>query len=408
MRLPFRTAIFWLHLTAGVVAGSIVLIMSLTGVLLMYEQQITEWADRDLRPQPPAPGAVRLPVETLLAKAAASQPGARPSSVTVQAGPGAPAQVSFGRDRTLFVDPYSGEVLGEGSPKVRAAFHRITDWHRWLGAGDENRDMGRRITGACNLAFLFLVISGLYLWVPRKWIRAQVRNVAWFRRGLSSKARDFNWHNTIGLWIWLPLFLIVLSGVFLSYPWATDLLLRLTGEEVASRREGSGPGGPGRAEGGPRGREGGRDGGGRDEIPLDGLDELWAQAEGKVADWQSISLRLPSAPDAPVTFTILRGGRGRPDLRAQLTLDRASGEEKTWQTYASQGFGRRVRTWMRWLHTGEAGGWIGQTIAGIASAGAAVLVWTGLALSWRRFYSRKKTTAERPVNAPADLTEGAL
>lgn len=404
MKLPFRTAIFWLHLATGIVAGSIVLIMSVTGVLLMYERQIVEWADRDLRPRPPAPGAERLPVETLLASAAAHQPGAKPSSLTIQADPAAAVQVSLGRERTLFVDPYSGEVLGEGSPKVRAAFHLITDWHRWLGAADEQRDMGRRITGACNLAFLFLVISGLYLWFPRKWTRVQVRNIAWFRGGLSGKARDFNWHNTIGLWIWLPLFLVVLSGVFISYPWATDLLYRLTGEEVTPRREGSGPGGPG----GPgRGPEGGRDRG-REEIPLEGLDELWAQAEGKVADWQSISLRLPSDLEAPVTFTILRGGRGRPDLRAQLTLDRASGEEKTLQTYASQGFGRRVRAWMRWLHTGEAGGWIGQTIAGIASAGAAVLVWTGLALSWRRFFSRKKTTVERPLSAPTDLSEGAL
>ncbi len=399
MKLPLRTAIFWLHLATGVVAGSIVLIMSVTGVLLMYERQIVEWADRDLRPSPSAPGAGRLPVETLLANAAASQPGAKPSSITVQADPGAAAQVSLGREKTLFVDPYTGDVLGQGSPKVRAFMHVVTDWHRWLGAEDENRAMGRRITGACNLAFLVLVITGLYLWFPRKWTRVQVRNVAWFRRGLSGKARDFNWHNTIGLWIWLPLFIIVLSGVLISYPWATDLLYRMTGEEVTPRREGGGPGGPG----GPgRGES-------REVVPLDGLDALWTQAEGKVADWKSISLRLPADREAPVTFTILRGGRGRPDLRAQLTLDRASGEEKTWQTYASQGFGRRVRAWMRWLHTGEAGGWIGQTLAGIASAGAAVLVWTGLALSWRRFFVRKKTTtAERPLNAPTDLSEGAL
>jgi uncharacterized iron-regulated membrane protein len=144
---------------------------------------------------------------------------------------------------------------------------------------------------------------------------------------------------------------------------------------------------------------------------LDGLDELWVQAEQRVADWKSISLRLPSAPDAPVTFTILRGSRGRPDLRAQLTLDRASGEVVTWQPYASQSFGRKARAWMRWLHTGEAGSWPGQTLAGIASAGATVLVWTGFALSWRRFFVRKKTTVARALEAPADrseISEGAL
>ncbi len=44
--------------------------------------------------------------------------------------------------------------------------------------------------------------------------------------------------------------------------------------------------------------------------------------------------------------------------------------------------GRKTCTWGRWLHTGEAGGIVGQTIAGIASLAAFLLVWTGLALAW--------------------------
>lgn len=401
MRLPFRTLIFWLHLAAGLIAGSIVLIMSVTGVLLMYEQQMLEWAERDLRSVQPPSGAARLPVEHLLGEVLAARPGASPSSLTLQSDPAASAQVSLGREQMLYVDPYTGRVIGEGSKKVRGAFHAITDWHRWLGTEGEGRERGRAITGACNLAFLFLVVSGLYLWFPRKWTRRQVRNVTWFRSGLSGKARDFNWHNTIGFWLCVPLFFIVISAVVISYPWAGDLLLRLSGEEVQPRRsEGSG-----RGPGGDRER--------REPVELGGLDQLWLQAEQRVAGWKSISLRLPSSPEAPVTFTILRGGRGRPDLRAQLSLDRASGEVVTWQPYASQSAGRKARAWMRWLHTGEVGGLLGQTLAGLASAGAAVLVWTGAALAWRRFFPRKKEneSAERALSAPADpsnLSEGAL
>jgi uncharacterized iron-regulated membrane protein len=385
MRLPLRTVIFWCHLATGLVAGSIVALMSATGVLLMYEQQIVEWADRELRAVQPSSGAVRLSVERLLGEAVAAHPGARPSSLTLYSDPASAAVVSLGREQTLYVDPTTGRVLGEGSRKVRAAFHAITDWHRWLGADGAGRETARAITGVCNVAFLFLILSGFYLWVPRTWTRRQVRNVAWFRGGLSGKARDFNWHNTIGLWVFLPLFVIVLSAVSLSYP---------------GPRRPEGPGGPPRGgESRPENRE--------NAIDLGGLDALWVQAEQRVADWQSISLRLPSSPDAPVSFTILRGDRSRPDLRAQLTLDRATGDVVTWQPYASQSFGRKARAWMRWLHTGEAGGWLGQTIAGIASAGATVLVWTGAALSWRRFVSRKKSTVERTLNAPADFSEGS-
>ncbi|MBP6703938.1 MAG: PepSY domain-containing protein, partial [Vicinamibacteria bacterium] len=55
------------------------------------------------------------------------------------------------------------------------------------------------------------------------------------------------------------------------------------------------------------------------------------------------------------------------------------------ETYASQNAGRKLRSWARWVHTGEAFGVAGQTIAGLASAIAVILAWTGVALSWRRF-----------------------
>ena len=51
---------------------------------------------------------------------------------------------------------------------------------------------------------------------------------------------------------------------------------------------------------------------------------------------------------------------------------------------AGLAWGVVARLWMRFLHTGEALGAGGQLMAGIASLGAAMLVWTGLALALRR------------------------
>jgi uncharacterized iron-regulated membrane protein len=281
LTLPLRKAVFWVHLAVGVAAGIVILVMSATGVLLMYERQITEWADRGYRSTPPSPGAARLPrlpISTLVAKALEASSGATPSSITLQADPDAPAGVSLGRGRSVYINPYTGQVLGEGSQRVRVLFRKVTDWHRWLGAQDDQRDAARAVTGACNLAFLFLVLSGVYLWVPRIWTRRQLRNVLWFRRGLSSKARDFNWHNVLGSWAAIPLVLIVFSGVVISYPWAGNLVYRLAGEKPPERQ---GP--PGGAPGGSEGA-----------VSLDGLDQFWAVAERQVPEWRSITLRLPS------------------------------------------------------------------------------------------------------------------
>ena len=234
--MTFRKTLFWLHLIAGAIAGIVILIMSVTGVLLMYEKQMIAWADqRELTAAPSAPGAARLSIESLLAKVRETRQ-ATPASIVVTSDVTAPVSFAFGRESTVFVDPYSGTIVGEGSKGVREFFHVITDWHRWLAMEGAGRTTGRAITGACNLAFLVLVVSGIYLWLPRTWTRSSVRAVAWFRGGLPGKARDFNWHNVIGLWCFVPLLLIVASGAVISYPWASNLVYRLAGSEPPALR----------------------------------------------------------------------------------------------------------------------------------------------------------------------------
>jgi uncharacterized iron-regulated membrane protein len=108
-----------------------------------------------------------------------------------------------------------------------------------------------------------------------------------------------------------------------------------------------------------------------------------------VPGWTSIFLRLPARPGAPVTASIQeppRPGPG-PVPRSQLSLDPVTAEVVRWEPYASANAGRKLRVWFRYLHTGEAFGIGGQLVAGLASAGASVLVWTGLALAWRRFFA---------------------
>ncbi len=86
--------------------------------------------------------------------------------------------------------------------------------------------------------------------------------------------------------------------------------------------------------------------------------------------------------------------QGRPDLKSQLNVNLASGEVVTWETFSTHNLGKQLRFWARWVHTGEAGGFIGQTIAGLAALSAAVLVWTGISMSWQRFRRRKGVAAK--------------
>jgi uncharacterized iron-regulated membrane protein len=373
--MKLREIVFWMHLTAGLVVGAIVLVMSVTGVLLAFERQLTEWAERDLRVIPPASEAPRPSIDGLIASLRVADPNAMPSGLTLRSDPAAPAAISLGRERTLFLNPYTGAILGEGSKRARGFFRSVTSVHRWLGTPEENRSIGRGITGVCNLAFLFLVLSGFFLWWPRKGTKNAGRALVFPRKKLQGKARYFSWHNATGFWCAPILFFIVLSGVLMSYPWATNLLYRLTGSELPPVRAAVV-----RPAGSPKESS---------FIPRE-IDRLWTLAEQQVPDWKAITVRFESSSSTPLTFSIEQGQRGRPDLRSQLTLNPTTGEVVRWETFAGSSLGRQLRAWARFVHTGEAGGAPGQTLAALASAGAVLLVCTGFALAWRRFRERKR------------------
>ncbi|MGE3512350.1 MAG: PepSY-associated TM helix domain-containing protein [Vicinamibacterales bacterium] len=371
-----RKLFFWLHLSAGVIAGLIILVMSITGVVLTYERQIGEWSRRSLRSAPPGPDAARLPVETLLAHARRDFPDRAVTGLTLSARRDAPA-VLAAEPEPLYLDAYTGASLGSPEGEgVRAFLAATRSWHRWLAAEGDGRALGRAITGWSNLLFLFIVVSGMYLWIPRVWTHVQFRSVVWFRRRYgSSKARDFNWHNVIGIWSAIPLFIVVLGAVPISFPWASDAIYRLVGEAPPVR--GGRPAGP------PRQRREGRPPS-ETAASIEGLNGLWARAEASQSDWKTINLRFPRRDRDPLVFSIDRGNGGQPQLRSTLTLDRA-GAVVDQETFSDQTLGRQIRSVLRFAHTGEVLGVTGQTVAGLASAGAVVMVWTGLALSWRRW-----------------------
>ena len=159
--MKLRTVLFWLHLCAGVSAGVVILIMSVTGALLTFQQTILRTIERSQRwVAVPADGA-RVPIDTVLARVRAAIPGAEPATVTIESNPRLAMAVAIGPQGTAFVNQYTGEVLGTGSARARGFYRSVTSWHRYLAMSDAQRATARAITGAGNAAFLVLAVSGL-------------------------------------------------------------------------------------------------------------------------------------------------------------------------------------------------------------------------------------------------------
>ena len=324
MTQRLRKLLFWTHLTAGVVAGVVILVMSVTGTLLTFQQSVLRIIERDRSAswcrRPARRGWTPMRCWQRV-RAWAARRAADDADVRVRSG--GRAAVALGTQGMVFVNPYTGDVLGTGSARARAFYRSVTSWHRYLAVEGERRATARAITGACNAAFLVLAVTGLYLWWPRQWTWRHVAAVTIFRRGLRGKARDFNWHNMIGFWSAPVLIVLTATGMVISYAWASNLVYTLTGSPRPAAAAGRGGGAGGGATG--AANQGGRVDRGDEQretrtVPLA---TLVARAERELPTWRTMIIRLPARSGGPVSFSMSDREHWNSFARSTLTLDGA-------------------------------------------------------------------------------------
>jgi uncharacterized iron-regulated membrane protein len=134
------------------------------------------------------------------------------------------------------------------------------------------------------------------------------------------------------------------------------------------------------------------------------LDALFSVTARQVPHWRLMTMRLPQGGATQVTIMVEEATSLHPYPCSTLTLDAATAGIVKWEPFSSYNLGRTLRTWVRPVHTGEAGGFLGQFIAALASAGGVVLVYTGLALAWRRFWQFVRRHRRAPGTSPSQAS----
>lgn len=378
-----RQTLFWIHLACGVFAGLVIALMCFTGAALAFEKELVAWAERDVRRVEAPRGVAPLRIEDVAARVRERYPALANGNLAFPRDPSmawivAPA----GRGAagpTVYVNPYTGEIREAVGGRMRAFMRTMTAWHRWLGVEGEHRNIAKAVTGACNVAFLVLAVTGLYLWWPRSLNRRVLRAVGWLDFSLRGKPRDFNWHNALGIWSAPILIVLTLTAMPISYRWAGDALYRITGTPLPAA---GAPPVPAATPTVP--------------TPAPGAERLapTVLVERLIAahpDWVHLTFRLPGEfrSPAPVSFTVKERHSWPRTATTTVQIDPFTGTRVHAEAFSDLSAARQLRTWTRFLHTGEALGWAGQAVAGLASAAGVVLAYTGLALSWRRFFSRR-------------------
>jgi uncharacterized iron-regulated membrane protein len=362
----FRAVLFWVHLGLGLSVALPVFVMCVTGAVLAYKIQIETWIDLwGVKSIASSPGAQALTIESLIETIHKNQ-GMDPQSITIYRDPAKPVEVDFGTHGPLYLDAYSGRIIGGHSRKTHQFFEKVLAWHVVLGVSGPHSSQFRVLAGGANGAALLLVILGISLWVPRRWSWPHLRAVTLLRWGAPGRARDFNWHNAIGIWSAVPLLAIVGTGIAMSYAWASRTY-GSTGPSNTARRSAdelvSEP---------------------RTAAKFSGLDVLVSRAKQQAAGWKAITLYLPHGDSDPVHFAIGMKDYIGYNTMGGLALERTG----TVVYFTPAGIGAlSPTTFIRYGHTGEAWGVAGQTVAAVASLGGTIVVWTGLALCFRRWRS---------------------
>lgn len=362
----FRKTIFWIHFVAGLVAGAAIFVMCVTGAVLAFERNLIDIADGQIR-FCECNGSESALVSRIIESArTAAPPEAKPASVTAYLDSDLAWQVNFGRGEVVYVNPVTADVTGKGSSKMRQTMEYLRELHRYLAFREEMRPIGKAITGAGNLLFVLLCVSGIYIWAPRIWEWRRIRPKIWFRRTNGRQARDFNWHNTIGFWSSVFLLGITITATVISYKWAADLLTLAVGGSVIKS---------GLEQGRPQKEDKG-------VVPAATIERAFETARAFVPNAKAITIRLPASET--VEFSVDEGVYFNRFARSALAVSTTSGEVVKWEPYSESDVGRRARSWFRFTHTGEIFGLPGQIVAAIASLGGALLVWTGFAMAFRR------------------------
>nr|WP_321458068.1 PepSY-associated TM helix domain-containing protein [uncultured Cohaesibacter sp.] len=373
--MSFRRIVFWAHLIVGVVTGLVIFALAFTGVMLTYEMQIKDAFSPSIAPT--AEHAQVLSADEIMQIAKPAFPG-ETATLNFYKDDSKPVSVSAGRHEAKLIDQYRGEFIEGDVNPTEGFFGLMENIHKHLAAGYGS--LGQDAVKISNLAFLFIIISGAYLWLPRKWKWPFLKQKIFFQKMPTAKARDFNWHHVFSFWVLIPLIAVVGSGVVLSYQWANELVFAAAGLEAPQGR-GQGKGMWARGSGG-----------GASELPVDQLvsyQSILDKAKGVESNWKTISIIVPDSDQAGSVDVLVDTGNGKQVSTQQtITYNRETGDVASVKGPDEMATPTQsLRRYIRFLHTGEVYGVIGQTLAGIASLACLFLVWTGFALAWRRLIS---------------------
>jgi uncharacterized iron-regulated membrane protein len=432
--------LWWIHWSLGLGAGAILALVSLSGALIAFEPQIVAWSESKQRILPhcihDSQNSMANPskIETLQHSLNAwishphivNAPDQKATGWTLWADSCRTALMHT-QSGNIYVNPNTGTALGSES-KIHGFLHGVEEFHRWLLV----QKPGKQIVGAATLIFGILLCTGLLLsllplWRNRRKMRTlgkllfpKITSPGFASPNTQSDLQNRpkskperrkiwvrSWHIAIGIWLFLPMLLTMLTGVMISYEWAGKIPYWITGTEAPTKAPSQGLHGSQGSQGSQGAKHRGQNPAhqanqnnqnnpAKTEIPWASVAQaLRPYLDSIAGPWKSISLRSPRKAGDPLMLVIQHSGEG-PNPRSTLRLS-PEGKVLKWQAWSQNNAGQSLRSWIVPLHTGQVWGVWGQSLALVTALGVAFLSLSGLWLAYKRWH--KKSAAPSIVTA---------
>jgi len=385
-----KTVKWWigqLHLWLGLASGIVVLIVSVTGCLFVFQKEISEavWKRKYFVTAPD--GGQALPLTTLQSTAQTVLGTDKPiNDITIHRQSDRSwefmaykendtALTYFGAMEyywSVFLNPHTGHVTGIRNYKTD--FFQIMKYLHWsLLLNDK---YGQPIVGWSTVIFVLMLITGLVLWWPRKWNRVTRKRSFSIQWKGKFKRKNYDLHNVLGFYFYIPALILALTGLVFAFQWFQSLVyVAATGTAPAPEQ--------------PAVTSHHRD------IYVNDPTIAWHEAEKNNPDYVRMNISPATGNDGAISVYAYADEEIYYNYQ-EMHFDQYNGNLILQQSWDQKNPGEKLIGMNYDIHVGAIGGLTGKLIAFLASLVSASLPITGFCIWW----NKKKKRAHIPYAAP--------
>ncbi|WP_316792175.1 PepSY-associated TM helix domain-containing protein [Pedobacter frigoris] len=360
------------HTYLGIIAGAILAFVGVTGSILVFQDEIDRALNKELFEV--MAQQKKLSFDELVPLVKKNYP--RLKFDYMMAGKGdSPAEAysifNFKTEEQYFINPYNGKLSGKRI--ISSSFIRVVmDLHRTLLIPAA----GRYIVGFASLCLMILTISGVRLWLPKKW--KQLKSVLTVKFNGKFKRQNYDWHNVLGFYSSPVVFMLSLTGFCITFSTLViPLLFVFSGKNPAGLQQVFGA----------------KSAYQKNVVQMP-MKEIIERVSQQMPDARIGGLALPADKFGVYRFDMVSGNLPREGKREMISVDQYTGKILLNSRRDFPNVGDAYLSWLTPIHYGSFGGLPTQILALIGGLIPLFLFITGFIIWWPRFKKQREKNAK--------------